>query len=151
MTLSLNRSLIEWLSNPLLIVMEASRHNILRKRKSYRRIKKYKWDCGTNPTWGCQILRTLAWCENSYVRRMPMNPKEVAEKYENTEWTNTWCKSRNRQQEQLVAVLEDAFTTFQWIDRLQSKSWQPSTSPPSLTSPPSSPTQPTWCAPTFSM
>ena len=39
---------------------------------------------------------------------------------------------------------------FQWIDSLQGKSWLSSTSPPSLTSPPSSPTQPTWCAPTFS-
>ena len=59
-------------------------------------------------------------------------------------------KTEIRNNNQMVALLEDAFITFQWIDRLQGKSRLSSTSQPSLTSPPSSPTQPTWCAPTFS-
>ena len=88
------------------------------------------------------------------VRREPRNPKEIAEKYDK-KWISKYLKQKQKcwtitRQMHFVAVLTDAIVTFQWIGRLQGESWLSSTSPPSLTSPPASPTQPTWCAPTFS-
>ena len=60
------------------------------------------------------------------VRRTPINPKEIAEKYEKSNMrilaVNKEIRKNNKKMA-LVAVLLDAFVTFQWIGRLRGKSW----------------------------
>ena len=107
--------------------------------------ERYNWNFDAIPTYWV-VRYSVKHSHNgafSNVRRMPMNPKDMDEKYEKIDSANTWSKTRNPQQQQrqmmFKAVLVHAFVTFQWIDSLQGKSWLSSTSPPSLTSPPSSP------------
>ena len=57
--------------------------------------------CHKSNLLSCQILsRTLTYCKSFYDRRTPINPKEIAEKYENIELANTCCENRNPQQKQ---------------------------------------------------
>ena len=103
-----------------------------------------KWYSGTNPIcWIVIVSGTLTSYDISNVWRMPTNPKEIAEKYEKLNMqilveANTEIRNNNKTNG--VPVLVVAFVTFQWIGRVRGKLWLFSTSPPSLTSPPSSPT-----------
>ena len=66
--------------------------------------EKYNWNFDTNPTYWVvrysvkHSRHIMAQFFN--VRRMPMNPKDIAEKYEKIEYANTWSKNRNPQKYQ---------------------------------------------------
>ena len=65
----------------------------------------------------CQILsKALTYCKRFNVRRTPINPKEIVEKYEKSNMQILAVKKQKSstvtRQMASVAVLEDAFVTF---------------------------------------